>query len=101
MTPPKCGSTWMQTIVALLCVSDPRVQTDLSVRMAHVNIRIREMAQVFALLEAITDTQSMISHTPIDGLPLRLRARNICVSCHPQMRIFPSQTCAQHPQDMV
>ena len=30
---PKCGTTWMQTIVALLLSGDPEVETELSVRM--------------------------------------------------------------------
>ncbi len=83
VTPPKCGTTWMQTIVALLFSGDPDVETELSVRMPWVDIRIREMAEVAARLEAMAHRRSMKSHTPMDGLPLDDRAQYICVFRHP------------------
>jgi len=83
VTPPKCGTTWMQTIVALLFSGDPHIETELSVKMPWVDIRIREMTEVAARLEAMTQRRSMKSHTPMDGLPLDDRAHYICVFRHP------------------
>ena len=83
VTPPKCGTTWMQTIVALLFSGDPEVETELSVKMPWVDIRIREMDEVAARLEAMPHRRSMKSHTPMDGLPLHDRAQYICVFRHP------------------
>ena len=83
VTPPKCGTTWMQTIIALLLAGDPGVETELSVKMPWVDIRIREMAPVAERLEAMTGRRSMKSHTPMDGLPLGDRAQYICVFRHP------------------
>lgn len=83
VTPPKCGTTWMQTIVALLLSGDPEVETELSVRMPWVDIRIREMDEVAARLEAMTHRRSMKSHTPMDGLPLDENAQYLCVFRHP------------------
>lgn len=69
LTPPKCGTSWMQTIVAMLLSGDPDVETELSVKMPWVDIRIREMDEVAARLEAMKGRQSLKSHTPMDGLP--------------------------------
>lgn len=83
VTPPKCGTTWMQTIVALLFSGDPEVETELSVKMPWVDIRIREMPEVAARLAAMPHRRSMKSHTPMDGLPLDDRAQYLCVFRHP------------------
>ena len=83
VTPPKCGTTWMQTIIALLLSGDPEVETELAVKMPWVDIRIREMADVATRLEAMTHRRSMKSHTPMDGLPLHDQAQYICVFRHP------------------
>lgn len=83
VTPPKCGTTWMQTIVALLLSGDPQVETELSIKMPWVDIRFREMAEVAARLDAMTHRRSMKSHTPMDGLPLDDNAHYICVFRHP------------------
>lgn len=83
VTPPKCGTTWMQTIVALLFSGDPKVETELSVKMPWVDIRIREMPEVAERLEAQSHRRSMKSHTPMDGLPLDDQAHYICVFRHP------------------
>ena len=82
-TPPKCGTTWMQTIVALLLSGDPDVETELSVKMPCGDIRIREMSDVAARREAMTHRRCMKSHTPMDGLPLDDEAQYICVFRHP------------------
>jgi aryl sulfotransferase len=82
-TPPKCGTTWMQIIIALLLSGDPEVEPALAVNMPWVDIRMRDVAEVADRLDAMTHRRSMKSHTPIDGLPLDPQARYICVFRHP------------------
>lgn len=83
VTPPKSGTTWMQTIVALLFSADPGVETELSVKMPWVDIRVREMDEVAERLEAMAHRRSMKSHTPLDGLPIDDDAQYLCVFRHP------------------
>ncbi len=83
VTPPKCGTTWMQTIVALLFSGDPEVETQLSIKMPWVDLRLREMQDVAERLEAMTNRRCLKSHTPMDGLPLDDQAQYICVFRHP------------------
>jgi aryl sulfotransferase len=83
VTPPKCGTTWMQTIVALLISGDPDVETDLSIKMPWVDIRFREIEEVAARLEAMQSRRCMKSHTPMDGVPYGPDGHYICVFRHP------------------
>lgn len=83
VTPPKCGTTWMQTIIALLLSGDPLVDTELSIKMPWVDIRLRDLDEVAARLEAMPHRRCMKSHTPMDGLPLDDRALYVCVFRHP------------------
>ena len=82
-TPPKCGTTWMQTIVALLLSGDPDVETELSIKMPWVDIRLRDLSEVAARLKAMPQRRCMKSHTPLDGLPVNDHGQFICVFRHP------------------
>ena len=83
VTPPKSGTTWMQTIVALLLSGDPEVETDLFTKMPWIDIRLRDMSELARRLEDMRHRRCMKSHTPMDGLPLDDHAQYICVFRHP------------------
>ncbi|MCX7559736.1 sulfotransferase domain-containing protein [Sulfitobacter sp. F26204] len=83
VTPPKSGTTWMQTIIALLMSGDPDVETDVSIKMPWVDIRMREIEDVAARIEGMQHRRCLKSHTPLDGLPLDQHAQYICVFRHP------------------
>lgn len=82
-TPPKCGTSWMQTIVALLLSGDPEVEPELAHKMPWVDIRFREISEVAERLESMTGRRCLKSHTPLDGLPQHDQAQYICVFRHP------------------
>lgn len=83
VTPPKCGTTWMQTIVALVLSGDPDVETELSVKMPWIDIRVREIEDVAARVQAMEHRRSFKSHTPMDGIPYHESAQYFCVFRHP------------------
>ena len=82
-TPPKSGTTWMQTIVALLLSGDPQIETEPSIKMPWVDIRFREIAEVAERIEAMDHRRCLKSHTPLDGLPIDDQAQYFCVFRHP------------------
>src|SRR3977135_2711426 len=68
-TPPKCGTTWMQMLCALLIFQDqalPRRLTELS---PWVDIQTEKLSDVRATLDAQEHRRFIKSHTPLDGLP--------------------------------
>ncbi|MEL6681916.1 MAG: sulfotransferase domain-containing protein [Pseudomonadota bacterium] len=83
VTPPKSGTTWMQTIIALLLSGDPDVEPDLSEQMPWVDIRFRPIEDLAARLGAMTGRRCLKSHTPLDGLPIKDQAHYLCVFRHP------------------
>lgn len=83
VTPPKCGTTWMQTIIALLLSGDPQVSPEISVKMPWVDIRFPDIAEFTARLEAMSGRRCLKSHTPLDGHPLDDVAQYIVVFRHP------------------
>src|SRR5687767_15368543 len=68
-TPPKCGTTWMQMICALLIFQSPKIDRPLANISPWVDMQIRPREEVFALLEAQQHRRCIKSHTPLDGLP--------------------------------
>ena len=83
VTPPKCGTTWMQTIVALLFTGKPDVEAELSVEIPWVDIRFCGSAEVVERLEAMNRRQCMKRHRPMDGLPLDHHPHYICLFRNP------------------
>lgn len=83
VTPPKCGTTWMQTIVALLLSGDSDIDTELTVKMPWVDIRLRELNPVAERINAMPGRRSLKSHTPLDGVPYSDKAQYLCVFRHP------------------
>jgi aryl sulfotransferase len=67
-TPPKCGTTWMQTIVVALLFPDgaPARVTEIA---PWIDARFEPMEAVVARLEAQAHRRSLKTHTPADGIP--------------------------------
>ncbi len=70
-TPPKSGTTWTQSICALLISGDPGVDAKNSVVSPWVDIRLREIGPMLEELEGQTRKRYLKTHTPLDGVPVR------------------------------
>ena len=67
-TPPKCGTTWMQTIVVELLFPDgaPGPVTEIS---PWIDARIEPVDSLMARLDGQPHRRTLKTHTPADGIP--------------------------------
>ncbi len=80
-TPAKCGTTWMQSIVAsLFWPNDDAPGPVLAISPWIEMEGIVPAAEMYAILEAQTHRRFMKSHTPADGIPWFDEARYIFVA---------------------
>ncbi len=83
-TPPKCGTTWTQTICALLIFQTPKFPMHVDLMSPWLEQSIRPLDEVKADLAAQTHRRFIKSHTPLDGLPFDERVTYICVGRDPR-----------------
>lgn len=69
-TPPKCGTTWMQMMCALLIFQDPNLPKPLDTLSPWLEIRVQRRDEVFAELAGQRHRRLIKSHTPLDGIPV-------------------------------
>ena len=68
-TPPKCGTTWMQMMCALLIFGGPDLPGRLADLSPWLDIQTESPQKVLAALAAQTHRRFIKSHTPLDGIP--------------------------------
>lgn len=83
-TPAKCGTTWTQTICALLIFQTPDFPEALDRISPWLDQSLRDRDGVFADLEAQQHRRFIKTHTPFDGLPHDDRVTYICVARDPR-----------------
>ena len=83
-TPPKCGTTWMQMICALLIFQSPTFDRSLDLISPWLDMLTRDRDSVVADLEAQSHRRFVKTHTPRDGLPLDERVTYVCVGRDPR-----------------
>lgn len=82
-TPSKCGTTWMQTIVAMLLLDRVALDVPLSTVSPWLDMLIRTDDEVFGLLEGQRHRRFVKTHTPLDGLPVDGSVTYLAVIRHP------------------
>jgi hypothetical protein len=82
-TRSKTGTTWVQTICALLIFQTPELPAPLVTLSPWIDWLIVPREEVIARLEAQRHRRFVKTHTPLDGIPLDDRATYIVVARHP------------------
>ncbi len=78
-TPPKCGTTWMQTIVASLLWPQGDAPDSVMTLSPWVEAKFLDWAEIRARYEAQTHRRFIKSHTPADGIPFFPEAKYLFV----------------------
>src|SRR5205085_1059533 len=78
-TPPKCGTTWTQTIVAMLLFKDGNMPGTVIDMAPWFDARFYPVDELAARLDAQTHRRSIKTHTAADGIPWRPDASYIVV----------------------
>lgn len=78
-TPPKCGTTWMQTIVTSLNFPAGDAPDAVWRIAPWIDARFEPVADVIERLDAQTHRRQIKTHTPADGIPMWDDAQYIVV----------------------
>lgn len=96
-TPPKCGTTWMQRLVALLVFDGPALPAPMANLSPWLDMQLASTGDVFSALDAQTHRRFIKTHTPLDGLPFDESVTYICVGRDPRDVALSSR---HHMQNM-
>ena len=82
-TRSKSGTTWVQMICALLVFQTPDLPSPLGQLSPWLDWLVAPRDEVYERLSAQEHRRFVKTHTPLDGIPLDLRATYIVVARHP------------------
>ena len=82
-TRSKTGTTWVQTICALLVFGTPELPAPIAELSPWLDHLITPREEVYARLAAQRHRRFIKTHTPLDGLPLDPRVTYIVTARHP------------------
>jgi aryl sulfotransferase len=82
-TRSKSGSTWVQTICALLILQTPELPAPLTELSPWLDWTFTDKNQVYEQLNRQQHRRFIKTHTPLDGLPIDAHASYIVVARHP------------------
>jgi hypothetical protein len=83
-TPPKCGTTLTQLCCALLLHDGPELPAPLEQLSPWIDMTIRPVEDVHAVLVAQTHRRIIKTHTPLDGVPFHPEVTYVVVGRDPR-----------------
>ena len=83
-TPPKCGTTWMQTLCAMLVFDATEFNPPLAEISPWLDMLIADRAEIVERLGRQQHRRIIKTHTPLDGLPYDPGVTYICVGRDPR-----------------
>ncbi|MEU4570258.1 sulfotransferase domain-containing protein [Micromonospora sp. NPDC023956] len=83
-TPPKCGTSWMQMLCALLILDSPDLPRPLTELSPWLDAVSHDLATTVATLENQQHRRFIKTHTPLDGLPFDERVTYLCQGRDPR-----------------
>lgn len=83
-TPPKCGTTWTQMLVALLIFDGPDFPEPLGEMSPWLDMCNRPVEEVIAELDAQNHRRFVKTHTPLDGVPYHEEVTYLMVGRDPR-----------------
>ncbi len=90
-TPPKSGTTWMQTICGMLIFGDPAVNPGIGTTSRWLDSKFNDEDEVLGFLEAQTQRRYIKTHTPLDGITYDESCIYLAVYRHPIDVFFSGQ----------
>jgi hypothetical protein len=83
-TPSKSGTTWMQTLCAMLVFDSVEFGRPLTEISPSLEMQINNRAEVIDSLEGQEHCRFIKSHTPLDGVPVAAGVTYVCVARDPR-----------------
>lgn len=90
-TPPKCGTTWMQSICGMLIFGNPQVNPGIGTVSRWLDSRFNEEQEVLEHLQAQSHRRYIKTHTPLDGITYDPQCAYFAVYRHPLDVFFSGQ----------
>jgi hypothetical protein len=83
-TPPKCGTSWIQMITALLIFQTPELPAPLTILSPWLDVRLASKHQVLADLDSQSHRRFIKTHTARWGIPMAEGVTYICAGRDPR-----------------
>ena len=95
-TPPKCGTTWVQSITLMLIFNDPSMDKIVDDISLWLDCGFRDQAEIAQELTAQTHRRCIKTHTPFGGITYSPDATYIAVYRHPMDVHFSMRTMLEN-----